>query len=64
MFTNLAVTRPLQVEHLFAAPEIRELSPLELQQVAGGLPNGSWLVVQPAVQTAREGQTLLPNGSW
>jgi len=64
MSTNLAITPPLHVEPVFSAPELRELSPLELQQVAGGLPNGSWRIVEPAIQAGGEQQTLLPNGSW
>jgi len=64
MSTNHAATRPLHVEPVFAAPEIRELSTLELQQVSGGLPNGSWLVVEPMALGSGEEQTLLPNGSW
>jgi len=64
MSTNHAVNRPLHGEPVFAALEIRELGPLELLQVAGGLPHGGWLVVETDVQTAGQDVTASPNNSW
>jgi hypothetical protein len=64
MSTNHAVNRPLHGEPVFAALEIRELSLLEMQQVAGGSPNSTWLVVETNVQTAGQYVTASPNNSW
>lgn len=52
------------VQFQIADAPLRELSFDELQQVSGGLPNGTWAVPVAGTTTATSGPTDLPNGSW
>jgi len=47
-----------------AEPQIRQLSSLEMLQVAGGLPHGTWQVVEAGQHAAAQAPAPLPHGSW
>jgi len=63
MVTSHAATFAPHVQLELEAPQIRELSLLELLQVAGGLPHGGWHVVGPVQQIAALVLEPLPHGA-
>jgi hypothetical protein len=63
MSSNQTVHTPMIDAQTADAP-VRELSLAELEDVAGGLPNGTWNVPMSEVALDQADPTSLPNGTW